>query len=137
MTWLANGVAVFLALSVIILAVRKWSVVKDRRLILTVIRQALGDRKALLSGLAFAAAYLAVFMILGGKGGRLHLVFGRWIFNTTPAEILAGLLLAVVLAISMALFVYNLRVAGLRTSGRRGRWGACGALLAMLASFCP
>ena len=81
--------------------------------------------------------YLALFMILGGKGGRIHVLFGRVIFNTTAGEVLAGLLLAFLVMISMSLFVYNIQLIGLKKTGKEGGIGLFGAFLAVLAAFCP
>jgi hypothetical protein len=126
-----------LAASLTGLAVWKWRLLQDRHTIISVIGRALKDRKALLAGIAFAVLYLALFMILGGKGGRIHLLFGRWIFNTTPGDLLAGLALAILLMISMALFFYGLRVTNSRQSGKKAGMSFWGVLLALAAAFCP
>jgi hypothetical protein len=136
-TWLINGIAIWLAVIVIGLAVWKWRIMQDRLWILSVIKTALKDRKALYAGTLFAAFYLAVFMILGGKGGRFRVLFGRWILNATPGEMLAGLVLAVLAMIAMALFVYGVRVMGSMRSSKKGAIGFLGALSALLAAFCP
>ncbi len=132
-----NGISTLLAITVISIAVWKWRVSQDRYLILTVIKNALKDRRAPWIGILFAVLYLAVFMILGGKGGRIHILFGRWIFNTTAGEVLIGLAMAILVMVSMALFVYSVRVIGLAQSRKKGGIGGFGALLAMLAAFCP
>ena len=87
-------IAVILAVIAIGAAVRKWQIIKDRQMIFTVISNALRDRKALWSGILFGLFYLGVFTILGGKGGRIHVLFGRVIWNTTLGEMVAGFLLA-------------------------------------------
>jgi hypothetical protein len=81
--------------------------------------------------------YMAVFMILGGKGGRIHFLFGRLIFNTTAGDMLAGLLLAFLVMISMTLFVHGVHVMGLTKSGKECKMGFFGTFLALLAAFCP
>jgi hypothetical protein len=132
-----NGIAILLAAILICLAAWKWRVVADRTSILSVIKTALNDRKALSAGIFFGVFYLAVYMIWGGKGGRIHLLFGRWILNTTAGEMLVGFMLGLLVMISMALFVYGVRVMGLTQSGKKGATGFGGGLLALLAAFCP
>ena len=136
-TWLINRIAIGFAVIVIGLAAWKWRVMQDRLWILSVIKTALKDRKALYAGTLFAALYLAVFMIWGGKGGRFHILFGRWILNTTPGEMVAGLLFAALVMIAMASFVYGVRVMGSTQSSKKGAIGFLGALLALPAAFCP
>jgi hypothetical protein len=98
---------------------------------------ALNERRAFWIGTLSGIFYFAVFMILGGKGGRIHVLFGRLIFNTTLWEMITGLALAILVMITMTLFVYGVRVMGLRQSGKKGGVGFSGALMALLASFCP
>jgi hypothetical protein len=64
-------------------------------------------------------------------------LFGRLILNATPWEMFTGLALAILVTISMTLFVYGVHVMGLRKSARKGGIGFWGSLLALLASFCP
>jgi hypothetical protein len=80
---------------------------------------------------------MAVFMILGGKGGRVHVLFGRLIFNTTFGDVLAGILLAFLVMISMSLFVNAMQTMGMRGLGKESRIGLVGTFLAVLAAFCP
>jgi protein-S-isoprenylcysteine O-methyltransferase Ste14 len=136
-TLVVNGISILLALIVVGIAIKKWNIIRDRRQILSVIQTALKERKALLSGILIAVFYLAVFMILGGKGGRIHVLFGRVIWNTTPGEVLTGLLLAMLVMISMALFVFGVRLMGAKQTGKKSGMGFFGSLLALLAAFCP
>jgi protein-S-isoprenylcysteine O-methyltransferase Ste14 len=134
---LLDEAALVLAVIAVGIAVRKWHAVRDRRLLLSVMRNALKERKALWVGILTAVFYLAIFMILGGQGGRVHLLFGRVIWNTSPGDMLAGILLALLVMLSMALFIYGVQVMGARWSGRQGGMGIIGSVLALLAAFCP
>lgn len=136
-TLAVNGISILLAVVVVGIAIKKWHIIRDRQQILSVIKNALKERKALLSGILIALFYLAVFMILGGKGGRIHVLFGRLIWNTAPGEVLTGLLLAILVMISMALFVFGVRLMGARQSGKQSGIGFFGSLLALLVAFCP
>ena len=136
-TLAVNGISILLAVVVVGIAIKKWHIIRDRQQILSVIKNALKERKALLSGILIALFYLAVFMILGGKGGRVHVLFGRLIWNTAPGEVLTGLLLAILVMISMALFVFGVRLMGARQSGKQSGIGFFGSLLALLVAFCP
>jgi hypothetical protein len=132
-----NGISVFLAAIVVAIAIKKWHIIRDRQQILSVIKNALKERKALLSGILMAVFYLAVFMILGGKGGRIHILFGRLIWNTEPGEVLTGLLLAMLVMVSISLFVFGVRLMGAKQSGKKSGVGFFGSLLALLVAFCP
>jgi hypothetical protein len=132
-----NGISVFLAAIVVAIAIKKWHIIRDRQQILSVIKNALKERKALLSGILMAVFYLAVFMILGGKGGRIHVLFGRLIWNTEPGEVLTGLLLAMLVMVSISLFVFGVRLMGAKQSGKKSGVGFFGSLLALLVAFCP
>jgi hypothetical protein len=132
-----DGISVLLSVIAVGLAVRKWHIIRDRQLILSTIKIALKKPKAFWIGTLAGVFYMAVFMILGGKGGRIHVLFGRLIFNTTAGEVLAGLLLAFLVMISMTLFVYGVHMMGLTKSGKEGGMGIFGAFLAVLAAFCP
>lgn len=132
-----DKIALFLALIVVCIAVWKWHIIRDRRLIISVIRNALKERRAFWIGILTAIFYLVVFMILGGKGGRIHILFGRLIWNTSPGDMLTGILLAILVMLSMALFVYGVHVIGAKRSGKKGGIGFVGSLLALLAAFCP
>jgi hypothetical protein len=132
-----EGILIILAVIAIALAVWKWQVVQDRHMFYGVMTGALKDRKSLWSGILIGVFYLAVFMILGGKGGRIHVLFGRVIWNTTPGEIFTGFLLAILVMISMTLFVYGVQVMGGIQTGRKSGMGFFGSLLALLAAFCP
>ena len=132
-----DEIAIILAVIAIALAIKKWHVIQDRHLIFVVIQNALSERKALWSGVLLGVFYLILFMILGGKGGRIHVLFGRLIWNTTPGEVLAGFLLAVLVMTSMTLFVYGVHVMGGIKTGKKSGMGFFGSLLALLAAFCP
>ena len=132
-----DEIVIVLAVIAITLAVKKWHVIQDRYLISEVIKNAFNESKALWSGIFAGVFYLTVFMILGGKGGRIHVLFGRIIWNTDPGEIVAGLVLSILVMISMALFVYGVHVTGGVQSGKKGGMGFFGSLLALLAAFCP
>ena len=131
------GISILLAVIIVGLAAGKWHIIRDRHSILSLMKLALNDRRAFWIGTLLGIFYLAVFMILGGKGGRIHVLFGRLIVNATPWEMVIGLALALLVMISMVLFVYGVQVMGLRQSGKKGGVGLAGALLALLASFCP
>jgi hypothetical protein len=137
MTLVVEGISLLLAVILVGLAAKKWHIVRDRHLILSLMKLALNERRAFWMGTLLGIFYLAVFMILGGKGGRIHVLFGRLIFNVTPWEMVTGLVLAILVMISMTLFVYGVQVMGLRQSGKKGGVGFFGTLLALLASFCP
>ena len=130
-------IASVLAVAAIAFAARRWHIVQDHRLILSVIKSALTERKALGIGILAGIVYLAVFLILGGRGGRIHFMFGRLIWNTTPGEMLTGFFLAILVMISMALFVYGVRVMGGNQAGKKSGIGFFGSFLALLAAFCP
>lgn len=132
-----NILSLLVSAAVVAVAVKKWHIIRDRRQILSVIKNALKKRKALMSGILISLFYLAVFMILGGKGGRIHVLFGRVILNTTPFELLTGVLLAALVMISMTLFVFGVGVMGAKQSGKESGMGFFGSLLALLAAFCP
>jgi len=132
-----NGISLLLSVVVVGVAAKKWNIIRDRRQILLTIKNALKERKALMSGILIAFLYMAVFMIIGGKGGRIHVLFGRIIWNTTPVDMLTGLLLATLVMISMALFVFGVGLIGAKQSGRKSGMGFFGSLLALLASLCP
>lgn len=134
---LENGITVLSAMILVGLSIWKWRIYQDRHSILSAIKLALKDRNAFWMGALLAALYLTLFMILGGKGGRIHILFGQWIFNTTPEEMFAGLTLAFLLMISTSLFVYGVRVMGSIKSAKKGGMGFGGAFLALLAAFCP
>ena len=136
-TVVIDEIALILAVIAVALAIRKWRVIRDRQNILTVIGNAMQERMALWSGILFGLFYLAVFMILGGKGGRVHVLFGRVIWNTTPGEVVAGLFLASLVMLSMTLFVYGIHIMGGVQTGRKSGMGFFGSLLALLAAFCP
>ena len=130
-------ICLLLSLIVVWIAVRKWHIIRDRQQILSVLKNALTDKKAVISGFSMALLYLTVFMILGGKGGRVHILFGRVIWNTSPLDMSKGLLLAILVMISMALFVFGVNVMGAKQSGKKSGMGFFGSLLALLAAFCP
>ena len=134
---LVDGVSALLAVIVVGLVVRKWHIIRDRHLILSTIRIALNERKAFRIGTLAGVFYMMAFMILGGKGGRVHVLFGRLIFNTNAGEMLAGILLAFLVMISMSLFVYGMQATGIKRSGKESGIGFFGAFMAVLAAFCP
>ena len=138
MTTLAiDEISILLAVIAIGLAIRKWHIIRDRHLILSTIGIALKEPKAFWIGALAGVLYMAVFMVLGGKGGRIHVLFGRLIFNATAGEMLAGFSLAFLVMISMSLFIYGVHRMGLTRSGKEGGMGLFGAFLALLAAFCP
>jgi len=132
-----DAISISLAVIAVGLAVRKWYIVRDRHLFFSTMRIALKERKAFWIGILAGIFYLAVFMIMGGKGGRIHVLLGRLIFNTTAWEMLAGVSLAFLVMISMSLFVYGVHVMGLTKSGKESGMGLFGTFLALLAAFCP
>jgi hypothetical protein len=136
-TLLFDEIALVVAVIAVAVAVRRWHVVRDRRQIFSVIKTALKERKALWIGILMAVFYLAVFMILGGQGGRVHVMFGRVIWNTSPGDLLPGILLALLVMLSMSLVIYGAGVMGAKKTGRQGGMGLIGSLLALLAAFCP
>jgi hypothetical protein len=129
--------SILLSLIVVGLTIRKWHIIRDRQSILSAIKLALNDRRALWTGTLFGFSYLAVFMILGGRGGRVHVLFGRILLNTTPGEAFAGLVLSLLVLISVTLFVHGVSAVGFVQSGKRSGMGLLGSLLAVLAAFCP
>ena len=136
-TLTVNAISLLLSVVVVGVAVKKWYIIRDWKQILSVIKNAIKDRKAHISGILIALVYFAVFMIMGGKGGRVHVLFGRVIWNATPLDMFGGLLLAILVMISMALFVFGIRILGVKQSGKESGMGFFGSLLALLAAFCP
>lgn len=136
-TFVFDEIALLLAVIAVGIAIRKWHIVRDRLLILSVLRNALKKRKALWVGMLTGFIYLAVFLIPGGKGGRIHILFGRLIWNTSPGEVLIGILLALLVMLSMSMFIFGIGVMGAKQSGKKGSIGFFGSLLALLAAFCP
>jgi hypothetical protein len=132
-----EGICILPAVVSVGLAVWKWHIIRDRRLILSTIGAAVKERKAFWIGTLAGVIYMAVFMILGGKGGRIHVLFGRLVLNATAGEILAGLLLGFLVMISMTLFVYGIQVMGPARPGKEGGIRLFAAFLAVLAAFCP
>ena len=128
-----DGLSILLAALLVGTAVKKWNILRDRREILSVIKNTLKDKKSLVSGIFIAILYLAVFMMLGGKGGRVHVLFGRVIWNTTAEDLLTGVFLAILVMISMALFVFCAGELGVKQSGRESRMGFLGSMLALMA----
>jgi hypothetical protein len=59
------------------------------------------------------------------------------IWNTTAGEILTGILLAILVMISIALFVFGIGLMGAKKSGKKSGMGFFGSMLALLAAFCP
>jgi hypothetical protein len=136
-TFWVDAISILFAFVAVGFAVRRWHIVRDRHLILSTIGAALKEPKALWIGTLAGIFYLAVYLILGGKGGRIHVLFGQLIFNTSAGELLTGISLALLVTISMALFVYGVHVMGLSKSGEKGGMGLIGTFLAVLAAFCP
>jgi hypothetical protein len=132
-----DGMFILLAVIIIGFAVRKWHIIRDRHLIWSLMKLALNERRAFWIGTLLGILYLAIFMVPGGKGGRIHVLFGRLIINATLWEMVTGLALAILVMISMTLSVYGVHVMGLKQYGKKGQVGFFGALLALLASFCP
>ena len=136
-TLAVQGISLLLSVIVVGIAVKKWHIIRDRELILSVIKNAMKEKKALITGILIALFYLAVFLFFGGKGGRVHVLFGRVIWNTTPVDMLTGILLAILVMISIVLFVFGVRIIGAKQSGKESGMGFFGSLLALLAAFCP
>jgi hypothetical protein len=134
---MASAISGALAVLIVGLAVIKWQILQDRHAIVSTIGIALKDRKAVLAGAFLGIFYLAVFMILGGKGGRVHILFGRLIWNTTPGEVLTGLILAALVMLSVTLIAHSVHANCMARSGTKGRIGIAGTFLALLACFCP
>jgi len=137
MTLAINGIALLLSAVVVGIAVYKWHIIRDRKQILSITGNALKNKKAIISGVITAALYLAVFIFMGGKGGRVHLLFGQVIWNTTPSDMAKGFILSILVMISIALFVFGIGVLGAEQSGRKSGMGFFGSLLALIAAFCP
>jgi hypothetical protein len=134
-TLLTVGLSLFAA-GVISLAGLRLNVFRDRRVFWTILGNALGEKVPVLVGLGAMLVYLAVFLIFGGEAGRVHLLYGRWIFTITSADILVAILVTPLVGLSMGLFVYSARHLGLVRTGQGGV-GLAGTLLAVVASFCP
>lgn len=136
-TLMVKVVSLLISGVIVGIAVKKWHIITDRQQILSVTLNALKDRKTLWSGILIAVFYLAIFMILGGRGGRIHVLFGRVIWNTTPLDMLTGFLLAMLVMISMTLFVFGVRIMGAKQSGKKSGMGFFGSFMALLAALCP
>jgi hypothetical protein len=134
---LVSTISTLLAAIIVGLAVSKWHILKDRQLIVSAIRSALQERKPLWTGILAGIGYLAIFMILGGKGGRIHILFGRVIWNATPGEFAMGFALAVLLSVSVAVSIYGVQKMRLQQAAANRGVGLAGAFLALLACFCP
>jgi hypothetical protein len=132
-----NGISALFSLFIVVLVFRKWHILRDRRLITSSIGTALKDRRAAWVGIILGVLYLVVFVIFGGRGGRIHILFGRLVWNSTPGEMLTGLVLAVLVAVSISLFVYGVRGKGFAIPMTKGGAGLAGTCLAVLAGFCP
>jgi hypothetical protein len=132
-----NTTALLLSVLALSIAVWKWHIVRDRRPIFSVIRNALSAQAPLWVGIPAGIAYLAVFMILGGRGGRIHFLFGRLLWNTKASEVLAGILISLLVALAAALFVFGARTMGMKQGGKRGIPGIAGSTFAVIAAFCP
>ncbi len=132
-----DGISVLLAVIIIGLAAWKWHIIRDRHFILSTIGNALKKRDALWIGTLAGIFYLAVFMILGGKGGRVHVLFGRLILNTTAGDVLAGIFLAFLVMVSISLLVCSMQATGFKESRKESGIGLLGTFLALLAAFCP
>ena len=124
------------AAGAILLVGLRLEMLRDPRLIWTILGNAFRDRLSALVGLGAMLVYLAVFLIFGGESGRVHLLYGRWIFTITPADILVAVLVTPLVGISLGLFVYSTRHLGLVKPGQGGA-SLGGTLLAVVASFCP
>jgi hypothetical protein len=134
---LISAISTLLALVMVGLAVSKWHILKNRKLIASPIKSSLQERISLWTGILAGTCYLAIFMILGGKGGRIHILFGRVIWNATPGEFVMGFVLAILLSVSVALSVYGVQKMRLQQSAAKGGVGLAGVFLALLACFCP
>jgi hypothetical protein len=137
MTFSINGFSLLLSAVVVGIAIRKWHIIRDRQQIISIIKTAMKQKNALITGIIIAFLYMAVFMTLGGKGGRVHVLFGQVIWNTTPVDMLTGLILAILVMVSMTLFVFGVGVLGAKQSGKKSGMGFFGSFLALIAAFCP
>jgi hypothetical protein len=124
------------AAGVILLVGLRLELFRDPRLIWIILGNALREKPPVLVGLGAMLVYLAIFLIFGGEAGRVHLLYGRWIFTITAADILVAALVTPLVGISMGLFVYSTRHLGLVKPGQGGA-SLAGTLLAVVASFCP
>lgn len=124
------------AAGVILLVGLRLELFRHPRLVWTILGNAFREKLSAVVGLGAMLVYLAIFLIFGGEAGRVHLLYGRWIFTITPADILVAALAAPLVGISMGLFVYSARHLGLVKPGQGGA-SLAGTLLAVVASFCP
>ncbi len=85
-TFWVDALSILFALVAVGFAVRKWHIVRDRHWILSTIRAALKEPKACCIGTLAGVFYMAVYLIPGGKGGRIHVLFGQLIFNTSAGN---------------------------------------------------
>lgn len=132
-----DNLTLLLAAVAVGLAIWRWHIIRDRARIIATIRNAFSTQSALWIGILAGIAYLAIFMILGGQGGRVHLLFGRVIWNTTAFDVLTGILLATLVLLSVSLFVFGAGRMGVKRSGKEGGIGLAGSMLAVIAAFCP
>lgn len=93
------GISALFSLFIVVLAFRKWHILRDRRLIAFSIGTVLKDRRATWPGIILGVLFLVVFVVFGGRGGRIHILFGQLIWNATPVQLLTGLVLAVLVAL--------------------------------------
>ena len=120
------------------LAVWKWHIVRDGHLLFSALKIALREPRAYRIGILAGLTYMTVFMGLGGKGGRIHVLLGRLVVNATNQEILTGVFLGLLVSISTALLVYRLQVVEPTKPGKKeGGIKILATLLAVLAAFCP
>jgi hypothetical protein len=127
--------AVLSAVALLMLASRL-KIFREPEMATSILKMALYDRESATIGVGFALFYALIFLIFGGRGGRIHILYGRWIFNMTIADAILGCVVMLLVALAMMLFAYNIKIMGLPKADKGGL-GLLGAALALLASFCP
>lgn len=120
----------------IFLFARKLKIFQNKARSLSILRMALRDRFCAIFGISFAVFYGVVFLVFGGEGGRIHILFGRLIFNMTLGDGILGAIVMILVSLAMTLFAFNIKIMGLPKGSKSGL-GVFGAGLALLASFCP
>jgi len=100
------------------------------------IRMSLAYPLALRLGILAAIAYLVVFFVWGGRGGRIHYFYEEWILTFTALDVVVAVVTAALMGITVALLVQTVKAVGM-FKGRESGVGVAGTLLAVAASFCP
>jgi hypothetical protein len=120
----------------LLLLANKLRLFRDREVVGSILHLAITDRESVRLGIVAAAMYVAVFMIFGGQGGRIHVFWGRWILTMTAGDAVLGVFIAFLIGLAVVLISYSIKAMGLPKAGKGGI-GVLGTALAMLASFCP